>query len=369
MGRRPKVISIVGIRPNFVKLAALSPLFSSAFDHRIVHTGQHYDYDMSRIFFDSLEIPSPDYNLEVGSGTHGYQLGEILKRTEGILLEQAPDFVVVYGDGNSTLGGALSASRQHIPVAHVEAGYRSFDMQMPEEVNRTLADHVSTLLFAPTREAARNLESEGTRGRTYLTGDVMVDVLLKYRSKAEDNSGILDRLELSPRDYLLVTIHRERITTEEGRLARVISTIMALGDRKFVFPVHPRTRKVMEESGLYDKVRDAANVVVTEPLNYLDFVALEANASKIVTDSGGVQKEAYVLGVPCVTLRENTELVETVREGWNVLVGDDEKKLAKAIRAPESKRSSKRLSLGRGDSADKISRIMSREVEARGSAK
>lgn len=324
---------------------------------------------MSKAFFESLDIPAPDYNLEVGSGTHGYQLGEILKRTEAILLEQAPDFVVVYGDGNSTLGGALSASRQHIPVAHVEAGYRSFDMQMPEEVNRTLADRVSTVLFAPTKAAVKNLESERTPGKTYLTGDVMVDVLLKYRDVAQERSGVLERFGLSMGGYVLVTIHRERITTEKERLARVIASIASFPGHRFVFPVHPRTRKAMEAWGLDRKIEQANNVILTEPLSYLDFVKLEANAAKVLTDSGGVQKEAYILGVPCVTLRDNTELVETVKEGWNVLVGDDQKKLAKAIRALDARPSSKRQSLGRGDSAVRISRIMSKEVEAAGKKK
>lgn len=344
-------------------------MLSTAFDHKVIHTGQHYDYEMSKVFFESLDIPPPDYNLEVGSGTHGYQLGEILKRTEAILLEEGPDFVVVYGDGNSTLGGALSASRQHIPVAHVEAGYRSFDMQMPEEVNRTLADRVSTLLFAPTKDAVKNLEAERTPGKTYLTGDVMADVLLKYRGIAQERSGILKRFDLSSGGYVLVTIHRERITTEKERLARVIASIASFPDHRFVFPVHPRTRKAMEGWGLDKKIEHADNVTLTDPLNYLDFVKLEANAAKILTDSGGVQKEAYILGVPCVTLRDNTELVETVREGWNVLVGDDKAKLAKAMGAFHAKPSSRRQSLGRGDAALRISRIMSKEVEAAGKKK
>ena len=357
-----KVVSVVGIRPNFVKLAALHPMLSKRFDHLTVHTGQHYDYEMSKAFFEDLSIPDPDYNLGVGSGSHGYQLGEVVKRTEGILLKEAPELVVVYGDGNSTLGGALAAVKLHIPTAHVEAGYRSFDMSMPEEINRVLTDHSSNLLLAPTKSALENLKAEKVRGKVHQTGDVMVDVLLKYMVLARKTSPKLKELGQDPGDYILVTIHREK-NTEKESLRRIVGAIASLRDYNFVFPMHPRTRKLLKSFGMIEKLEHASNIKITEPMNYLDFVNIEANASKILTDSGGVQKEAYVIGVPCITVRRNTELVETVREGWNVLVGDNPDAIRKSVREFLPRSRKKRVSLGKGDSAIRTSNILAEFVK------
>lgn len=352
-----KIVSIVGIRPNFVKLAALYPVISKKFDHKIVHTGQHYDYEMSKSFFSNLRIPKPDYDLDVGSGTHGFQMGEIVKRSEDVILKERPDLVIVYGDGNSTLGGALAAAKLHIPTAHVEAGYRSFDMEMPEEVNRVLTDHCSSVLLAPTRTACTNLKREHVSGTVYRTGDVMVDCLRNYMMVAKEKSNILRRLGLVSKEYILVTIHREK-NTQLDRLARIIRMLLSLNEYDFVFPLHPRTRKSLASIGLDRRLEKARNITTTTPLNYLDFVNLEANAKKIMTDSGGVQKEAYVTGVPCITLRDSTEVVETVTEGWNVLVDADQKKIRLALRSFNPLKRKSRISLGDGNSATRISRIL-----------
>ena len=316
-----KIVSIIGARPQFIKCAPVSRALRCVATEILVHTGQHYDANMCAVFFRDLDLPVPDYHLEVGSGSHGYQTGEMLKRIETVLLTQRPDWVLVYGDTNSTVAGALAAAKLHIPVAHVEAGLRSFNRAMPEEVNRVLTDHLACLLFCPTQTAVENLAREGITAGVHLVGDVMYDALWDHVEIAQHKSTILARLGLAPRSYILATIHRAENTDTPARLANLLQALTLLAQRgqPLVFPVHPRTRKRMEALGW----RPCASLWLLEPVAYLDMLQLEAAARVILTDSGGVQKEAYWLRVPCVTLREETEWVETVRTGWNVLAGTE----------------------------------------------
>jgi UDP-N-acetylglucosamine 2-epimerase len=321
------VVSIVGARPQFVKAAAVSRVLRSRHREVLVHTGQHYDYEMSGIFFDGLDIPAPDRNLEVGSGSHGAQSAAMLKGIEDVLVAERPDYLLIYGDTNSTLAGALAAAKLSIPVVHIEAGLRSFNRRMPEEVNRVVADHLSDLLLCPSDTAVRNLSAEGITRGVHLVGDVMLDVLNWARQRlAQQPSGIFDRLGLSPKKYLLATLHRSENTDDPARLTQILGALNGL-EEPLVFPVHPRSRKAIAEAGC--KVGDHLRLI--DPVGYLDMVALSGGARLILTDSGGLQKEAYWLGVPCVTLREETEWVETVELGWNTLVGSDPEKLTAAV--------------------------------------
>jgi len=326
-----KIITIVGARPQFVKCAAVSREIRKDHTEILVHTGQHYDPEMSEVFFEELQIPKPDYNLGVGSGSHGKQTGEILERVEEVLVKEKPGLVIVYGDTNSTLAGALAATKLHTPVAHVEAGLRSFDRTMPEELNRILTDHLSDFLFCPTETAINNLRNEGLIRGIYCVGDVMADALEFNKDLAEKNSRIIEILRLEPRNYFIATVHRPSNTDNCDAMTTLIQ-VFGRADMPVVFPVHPRTKKFLEEYGLFKRL--PANILVVEPLGYLDMIRLMGSAKKILTDSGGIQKEAYMLGVPCVTLRENTEWVETLHDGWNVLVGSDEEKILTSIRAP-----------------------------------
>lgn len=325
-----KIATIVGARPQFIKLAPVSRELRKDFDEVLIHTGQHYDYEMNRIFFEQLDIPEPDYYLGVGSGSHGYQTGEMLKKIEKVLMKENPRLVLVYGDTNSTLAGALAAVKLHIKVAHVEAGLRSFDKQMPEEINRILTDHVSDYLFAPTETAVKHLYNEGITENVYLTGDVMYDALLHNIQIARKESDILDRLHLKSKEYLLATVHRVENTDNKDNLTSIAEAFME-SNELIVFPVHPRTLKYLDEYKLLDRINAASNIILLPPVGYLDMLVLEENAKKILTDSGGVQKEAYFLRIPCITLRERTEWIETVKDGWNLLVGADKHKILNAI--------------------------------------
>ena len=322
-----KVASIVGARPNFIKLAPLSKELRKRFTEIVIHTGQHYDYEMDRIFFEQLKIPEPDYHLGVGSGTHGYQTGEMIKRIEKVLLKEKPDLVVVFGDTNSTLAGAIAAVKLHIPVAHVEAGLRSYDRRMPEEINRVLTDHCSDLLFCPTERAVENLKREGITNGVYLTGDVMVDAINQNIKIAEKTSKILSKLNIKPKEYYLATVHRAENTDDPNRLKNIVEAFCEI--ENIVFPCHPRTEKFLKTYGLWDRLCE--HVKVIKPVGYLDMLILEKNAKKIITDSGGVQKEAYIFKVPCITLRETTEWLETVEDGWNILVGADKDEILRCI--------------------------------------
>jgi UDP-N-acetylglucosamine 2-epimerase (non-hydrolysing) len=293
-----RVLSIVGARPNYIKLAAVYDIFSRLFEHIVVDTGQHYDYEMNRIFFDQLSIPEPNYFLDVGSGSHCYQIGEILKRTEGVLLKEKPDVVIVYGDTNSALGGALAAIKSGFRVAHVEAGLRSFDLYMPEEVNRRIIDHISYMLFAPTWGSVENLLRENVIGKIFLTGDVHVDILLKWLEIAETKSTILERLNLNSGNYIVATIHRVENVENVDRLSRIIELVNGISKfRKVVFPIHPRTRKKLMDTSLLEK-NDVKNVILTEPLGYLDFLKLLKHSDRVITDSGGVQRRLTYSGSP-----------------------------------------------------------------------
>lgn len=344
-----KVLTVVGARPNFIKMAPVSRELRKSMAEVIVHTGQHYDYELDKIFFDQLQIPAPAYHLGVGSGSHGYQTGEMLKKIDGIIASEKPEVVLVYGDTNSTLAGALGATKMHVPVAHVEAGLRSYDRRMPEEVNRVLTDHCSTLLFCPTQAAVRNLQLEGITAGVSLTGDVSVDAMKAVAEIAEKQTGILQANQLSSKGYNLATIHRAENTDSYRNLRDIVEAFAEIGD--IVLPVHPRTEKYLKKFDLLDRL--AHKVKLIRPVGYLDMITLEQNARMILTDSGGVQKEAYLLRVPCVTLRENTEWVETVEEGWNVLAGSDREKIVRAYREFHPQQESKNV-FGDGNARARI---------------
>ncbi|MHB8107548.1 MAG: non-hydrolyzing UDP-N-acetylglucosamine 2-epimerase [Candidatus Cryosericum sp.] len=328
-GSRAKVVSIVGARPQFIKLAPLSAeLRRQGFHETIIHTGQHYDGNMSGLFFEELDIPKPDVNLEVGSGSHGAQTGKMLIAIEEVLLNERPDVVLVYGDTNSTLAGALCASKLHIPLAHVEAGLRSFNREMPEEINRIVADHVSDTLLCPNENAVNNLAREGVTKGVFLVGDLMMDALHHFSGIAKSKSHILNRVGVTAKDYFLATVHRAENTNDRGRLANILAAFSDIG-RTVVFPMHPRTKHRIAECGLATALGD--NVIVTDPTGYLDMINLEQNALAILTDSGGIQKEAFWLRVPCITLRDETEWTETVNARWNVLAGANKEAILNAI--------------------------------------
>jgi len=313
----PKVVTIVGARPQFVKAAAVSRAIrrTGGLHEVMVHTGQHFDANMSDIFFNELGIPAPAHHLGIGGGGHGAMTGRMLEGLETVLLNEAPEWVLVYGDTNSTLAGALAASKLHIPVVHVEAGLRSFNRRMPEEINRVLTDHIATLLLCPTETAVRNLAAEGITRGVHQVGDVMYDVTLHARSQAARTSGILERLGLAAGAYSLATVHRAENTDDAARLRAVVAHLEEVAaKRPVVLPLHPRTARVAREQGV---ALDALRVI--EPVGYLDMAALLAGCVDVHTDSGGVQKEAYFHRKPCVTLRDETEWVETIAAGWNRL--------------------------------------------------
>jgi len=320
------IATIVGARPQFIKAAPVSQALQAAGHQEYsIHTGQHYDYRMSRIFFEELGIPKPEINLEIGSGSHGWQTGQMLIGIEAVLLTQKPDWVIVYGDTNSTLAGALAACKLQLPLAHIEAGLRSFNRAMPEEHNRVLTDRCADLLLCPTQTALKNLAREGIAQGVYWVGDTMYDASLNFGAIANRQSKILEQLNLQPKQYLLATIHRASNTDNPETLHTILSTLMQI-DRPIVFPVHPRTRKQIQHLD-----RRYQQIKLIEPVGYLDMLMLEQHARKILTDSGGVQKEAFFFGVPCITLRHETEWLETVETGWNVLAGTDPTQILQAI--------------------------------------
>lgn len=351
-----KVAVIVGARPQFIKCAAVSRELRKVATEVLIHTGQHYDDNMSELFFRELEIPKPKYNLGVGSGPHGAQSGEMLKLIEEVLLKERPSYVVVYGDTNSTLAGALAAAKLHIPVAHVEAGLRSFNKRMPEEINRVVTDQISTLLLCPTETAVDNLRREGIRKGVYLVGDVMCDAMQYSIETAERTSKILERLEVRPKEYLLATVHRAENTDRPENLEKIVSAfdMLAKSGEIVVFPAHPRTKKRLETLRRVDGLR---NPLVIDPVSYLDMLVLGKHAKVVLTDSGGLQKEAYWFGVPCVTLRDETEWVETVEAGWNTLVGTDPDRIVAAATSPALP-VDPRSHYGDGHAAERVVRIL-----------
>ncbi|AGH97799.1 non-hydrolyzing UDP-N-acetylglucosamine 2-epimerase [Micavibrio aeruginosavorus] len=348
-----KICTIVGARPQFIKAAVVSRAFAQvpSCTEIIIHTGQHYDANMSDVFFAEMEIPKPVYNLSVGGGTHGQNTGRMIEKIEGVLLKEKPDVVLVYGDTDSTLAGTLAAVKIHISVAHVEAGLRSFNRKMPEEINRILTDHASDILFVPTKVAENNLKNEGVCGdHVQIVGDVMLDAARFYGDMASHGSNVMQKLSLHKGQYILATIHRAENTNDANKIRSILKGFSACND-EIILPIHPRTQKIIGDIG----VSVPSNVRVIDPVGYLDMVALEKNAKLIATDSGGVQKEAYFHGVPCITLRDQTEWVELVDAGANILVGADSEKIGRALNGGRQGDALFRPDLyGKGDAAQKI---------------
>ncbi|TLZ43049.1 MAG: UDP-N-acetylglucosamine 2-epimerase (non-hydrolyzing) [Methanobacteriota archaeon] len=352
-----KIASIVGARPQFIKAAPVSREIRQHHEEILIHTGQHYDENMSDVFFQVLEIPPPNYNLGVGSSSHARQTADMMRGLEEPLEKEQVNFVLVYGDTNSTLAGALVAAKMGVPLGHVEAGLRSFNRKMPEEINRVVADHLSTLLFAPTETAVENLSREGITKGVHLVGDVMYDVAL-HSAQAARSREIVSKLGLRAGEYLLVTLHRPQNVDDRGTLASIVEALVQAG-RPAVFPVHPRTRKNLEAFGLWEPLK--AKVQAIDPVDYLDFLALLMSAGKVVTDSGGVQKEAYFFGIPCVTIRDETEWIETLEDGWNALVGTDTEDIVDAIER-FNPAGTKSKSFGDGHAAERIARVLDKFV-------
>jgi UDP-N-acetylglucosamine 2-epimerase len=323
-----RVLSCVGARPQFIKAAVLSAeLARRQIEEILAHSGQHYDPEMSEIFFEEFSLPKPRYALGVGSASHGAQTGEMMRRLEPIAVAEAPDWLLVYGDTNTTLAGALVGAKLGIPVAHVEAGLRAFNRRMPEEINRIVADHVADALFAPNDRAAEQLAAEGITRGVYVVGDLMVDLVTSVAARLPKRPPVLERFAVAPYTYAVATIHRAANTDDAVTFCRLIEGLRAV-DMPVVFPVHPRTRAIAAAH----RVGEADNIIVAPPLSYHETIALMSRALVVFTDSGGIQKEAYVLRVPCVTLRDETEWLETLEDGWNVLAGSDPAKIARSAR-------------------------------------
>ncbi len=317
-----KIVTIIGARPQFIKAATISRVIKNADDivEIIIHTGQHYDNNMSHVFFEEMEIPTPNYNLGIGGGNHGHQTGSMLISIENVLVTEEPTLVIVYGDTNSTLAGALAATKLQIPVIHIEAGLRSFNRNMPEEINRVLTDHISEMLFTPTDAAIENLKNEGIyESKMYRVGDIMYDAALFYKEKAKINSEIIKTLNLENVDFILATVHRAENTDSKERLTSIMKGLDEISIKtKIILPIHPRTKQKIKEYKIKTK-----NITFIDPLGYIDMVMLEMSCKMIITDSGGIQKEAFFHGKPCITLRSETEWVELVESGCNFLWAED----------------------------------------------
>lgn len=355
-----KIVTIIGARPQFIKAAMVSRAIKDSFEEIIVHTGQHYDKNMSDIFFEQLEIPKPKYNLGIGSSSHGKQTGEMLIKIEEVIEKEKPDYVMVYGDTNSTLAGALAASKLLIPVIHIEAGLRSYNMEMPEEQNRVLTDHISQILICPTETAVNNLKKEGIVQNVYKTGDVMCDSVLYY-SKLADQKINNNNINLIPiynhksiSEWYLATIHRAENTKNSRNLSIILETFEKL-DKMVVFPVHPRIRNIIDE---LNKINKYENIYFVEPVDYLSMLYLTKNAKKVVTDSGGLQKECYILDTPCITIREQTEWIETLNNGYNVLSKPEENDLYLKIINAKINKKDKVLYYGNGNASKEIKEII-----------
>jgi UDP-N-acetylglucosamine 2-epimerase len=367
-----KIASVVGARPNFIKVAAVHDVISSFSEHIIIHTGQHYDYRLSEIFFKEFDLPKPNFELGVGSGTPGIQIGEMIKRLQRIFSRDNKfDVVLVYGDTNSTFAGAFCAAKSGIKVAHIEAGLRSFDRSMPEELNRIMTDHLSDYLFAPTRTAVWNLKREHVNGRIVLSGDVSVEIVKRAVNKLVPRSHVIKDLRLNENNasYILVTIHRAENTYSKESLESLVRACKILSnqrkDLKIVFPIHPRTANFLKRVKLYSRLEKCKNVHIIKPLGYIDFIALMQNAKKILTDSGGVQKESYLLGIPCITLRKNTEWVETLKTRGNMLIDANSNNIVKAIKdwMPPA-HFNKRKIFGNGRTSEKIEHTLIGEISS-----
>ncbi len=356
-----KIMTIVGARPQFIKASAISRTiknnFSKDIQEVLVHTGQHFDENMSKVFFEELDIPKPKYNLGIAGGNHGEMTGRMLEALEATIIIEKPKWLLVYGDTNSTLAGALAAAKLNVPVAHVEAGLRSFNMAMPEEINRIVTDRISKLLFCPTETAIRNLEKEGFSDGIHNVGDVMYDVALFYRD-CELMQSSISNLDLAKGKYVLATCHRAENTEDPKRLGAILASLDSLAEEiTVVLPLHPRTRKQISHHGLSSLL---TRLVVTEPLSFLHMLKLEQQASLILTDSGGVQKEAFFYGVPCITMRDETEWVETLDGGWNRLVSPNKVNIISAVLDAISEPPTKTVNMpfGNGQAAKDILRIL-----------
>ncbi|MGB2697018.1 MAG: UDP-N-acetylglucosamine 2-epimerase (non-hydrolyzing) [Candidatus Zixiibacteriota bacterium] len=358
-----KIISVVGARPQFIKLAVLSQKLRKKHRELILHTGQHYDDKLSKIFFKELKIPRPDFNLGIGSGNHGQQTSRMLEGIEKILLKRHPDLVIVYGDTNSTLAGALAAAKLKIPLAHVEAGLRSYRKTMPEEINRVVSDHLSDLLFCPTRTAVENLKREGITKGIYLVGDVMYDSVLQNLKIARKKSSVMNVLALKPKEFHLVTIHRAENTDDHKNLKKIVNILVSIRG-KVIFPAHPRLRKSVKRYNLFKKLQSKKDLALIDPVSYWDMLILEESARFILTDSGGVQKEAFFLKTPCITLREETEWIETVKKGMNKVTGLNLRKIKRILKGDPPLKTIGSGQFGNGRSSQKISSIISRKTRA-----
>ncbi len=362
-----RIVTVLGARPQFIKASALSRAIRNhnsqsgdAINEVIIHTGQHFDRNMSNVFFSELDIPEPDFNLEVAGLQHGAMTGRMLEKIEVILAEEQPDLVLVYGDTNSTLAGALAASKMHIKVAHVEAGLRSFNMRMPEEINRILSDRISDYLFCPTTEAKENLKKEGISRGVYNVGDIMHDVTLFYRQKARE-TVCLDSWGVEEGKYILCTIHRAENTNNTERLDSILKALRKISeDLPVILPIHPRTHQLIRDLDVHEWLE---GLRVVEPVSYLEMLRLEESAYAILTDSGGVQKEAYFHSVPCITLRDETEWVETVQLGWNQIVGADKNNILESYYNISKRQKQKSINpYGNGNASENILSILLNEL-------
>lgn len=352
-----KIVTIIGARPQFVKASVISKALRAAGHQEIlVNTGQHYDDNMARIFFDEMGIPKPDFDLGVGSGTHATQTASTLVGIEKILIDEKPDFIIVFGDTNATVAGALAASKLHIKIVHIEAGLRSYNRDMPEEINRVVTDVISDLLFVPTQVAVDNLKREGIVRGIHIVGDVMVDALITYTKIAEQKSRILDALNLEKEKFLLMTIHRPSNADHDERLLSILTEVSKI-DLPVIFPVHPRSRARVEKL----MSQTSGNIRIIDPVGYLDMMLLEKYAHTIITDSGGIQKEAYLHKTPCLTVRGETEWVETVSDGWNYIVGNDLEKIS-ILSSKFPKPRAWQHHYGDGQAAGKIVAILGQQV-------
>jgi len=365
-GKVTRIICVCGARPNFMKIAPLMPAFDAhGFKTLLVHTGQHYDANMSNLFFGDLNIPKPDINLEVGSGSHAAQTAEIMKRFEPVVVEFKPDYVLVVGDVNSTIACGLVAVKLGVKLIHVEAGLRSFDRSMPEEINRILTDHISDLLFVTDQSAVENLKKEGIDAdKVYLVGNVMIDALMANKQKALKSSA-LKKLGLKPKSYGLITLHRPSNVDDIDKFGDIVAAFDEIQrDMKLVFPIHPRTRRNIRDSKVEGRLAAMENMLMLEPLSYLDFLCLMSNASLVMTDSGGIQAETTMLGIPCMTLRENTEWPVTITEGTNQLAGTAKDDILKTYREIRNNHKNTAYRVPRfwdGKAADRIAQIIARE--------
>lgn len=360
-----KIITIVGARPQFIKAAAVSRIIRKEHEEILVHTGQHYDSNMSDVFFEELGIPKPNYNLEIGSGSHATQTAGMMVGIEDILIKEKPDYIMLYGDTNSTLAGALAASKIHIPIIHIEAGLRSFNMDMPEEINRILTDRISSMLFCPTEEAVKNLKNEGIVKKVYFVGDVMCDAVLYYSKNLEKQTkdeyfsklvGLFEQIQLQDKWYL-ATIHRAENTDSIDKISEILKALEYF-DAPVIFPVHPRTKGFVQSLYNHNKYH---NIIFTEPIGYLEMLYFTKNAIKVITDSGGLQKEAYILNTPCITIRNQTEWVETLIGNNNILSKPEYKDILNKTFHTKVDLMNKRAHYGIGKASDKICEIISSE--------